>query len=62
LTAKGAFNFKLNMTISFGEQSVIFTETNVHASVKFGAALTYDDATSRNQLTAECFNTKAFRF
>jgi len=62
LTAKSAFNFELNMTIRFSEQGVILAQTNVHASVKLGAALTNDDAARWNQLAAVSFNAKAFCF
>jgi hypothetical protein len=50
------------MTICLGEQGVIFAETNIHASVKFGAALTNNNAACWDQLTTEGFNTKTFRF
>src|SRR5690606_37656981 len=62
LTTKCTFNFELNATICFRKQGVVFTTTNVRASVEFSTTLTNNNAARRDQLTTESFNTKTFSF
>lgn len=51
---------KLNHTCGCGEQGVILTYTHVVSSVEFGAALTHNNTTRIDFLTAKYFDAESF--
>ena len=57
-----AFFCKLNDTICFREESMVFTTANVLSWMKLGTALSYYDVSSFNLLATKQFNTKALRY
>ena len=59
--AAAAFIFKLNDAGDFGEQRVIFANTDVHARLKFRAALAYQDRAAADELPAKALHTEALR-
>ena len=61
-TVQRAFSFEFNITVNFGEQSVVFAHAYVVTGVEFGTALADDDRTCRNQLVAVSFYAQAFGF
>ncbi len=62
LTVLGAFLFELDLTVFFRKQGVVATDTNIFTGVKTRAALTHDDITGNNNLTAVNFDAQAFTF
>ena len=51
----------IHMTISLGEQGVVFTDTDVNAGMELGTTLTNNDAARWNQFATKSFNAEAFR-
>jgi hypothetical protein len=58
----GAFNRKKHGACLGGKECVVFANANIFTGVKLGAALTHDNAASRNNLTAKGFYAQAFTF
>jgi len=60
-TAARTLNFKKDAAIDLGKQSVILTDADIHARIKFGAALTHNNITSQNLFTGITLNAQSLR-
>lgn len=61
-TVQRAFGFEFDITVNFGEQSVVFAHTYVVACVEFGLRWRTMMELCGNQLVAVGFNAQAFGF
>ncbi len=62
LTVLGAFLLELDLTVFFRKQGMVATDTNILTGVKTRAALTHNDITGNDNLTAVDFDAQAFAF
>ena len=58
----GSTDLEFNIAVCCCKQGVVTAHADVVTGVELGAALTYQDVTSKYSLTAESFHTKSFGF